>query len=117
MAGILDICSTIIIDVYQSVSQPLVPSYLLVLLTFHQLTAEAFITITFIRNIPSIGVPFGVVGWIASIGVAKLFIISGSVSIIVCLLLIPFIIYGRRMRQSTWQSFDKVVELKGETRH
>ncbi|KAJ4256877.1 hypothetical protein NW762_008973 [Fusarium torreyae] len=42
MASVIDICCTVVIDVYQS------------------LTAEAFITVTFIRNLPSIGVPFGV---------------------------------------------------------
>ncbi|KAM0487387.1 hypothetical protein ACHAP7_001900 [Fusarium lateritium] len=82
-----------------------------------KLTAEAFIAVTFIRNIPSIGVPFGIVGWTESIGVTKLYIISGCVATLVCLLFIPCAIWGRRVRQNTWQMFDSVVELKGQARH
>ncbi|KAF5575510.1 hypothetical protein FPCIR_13132 [Fusarium pseudocircinatum] len=85
MASMIDISCTIVIDIYQT------------------LTAEAFISVTFIRNIPSIGVPFGVVGWISSIGISKLFIISGCVTTLVCLLFIPCAIWGRRVRESTWQ--------------
>ncbi|KAF9776881.1 hypothetical protein IL306_004869 [Fusarium sp. DS 682] len=98
-ASMIDISCTIVIDIYQS------------------LTAEAFISVTFIRNIPSIGVPFGVVGWIASIGVSKLFIISGCVATAVCLLYIPCAIWGRRLRESTWHTYESVKELKGATRH
>ncbi|KAF5568688.1 hypothetical protein FNAPI_61 [Fusarium napiforme] len=99
MASMIDISCTIIIDIYQS------------------LTAEAFISVTFIRNIPSIGVPFGVVGWISSIGISKLFVISGCVATAVCLLSIPCAIWGRRVRESTWQMYESVRELKGAARH
>ncbi|KAI1067048.1 hypothetical protein LB506_003924 [Fusarium annulatum] len=100
MASMIDISCTIIIDIYQT-----------------KLTAEAFISVTFIRNIPSIGVPFGVVGWISSIGISKLFIISGCVTTAVCLLFIPCAIWGRRVRKSTWQMYESVRELKGAARH
>ncbi|KAF5713162.1 hypothetical protein FGLOB1_4135 [Fusarium globosum] len=99
MASMIDISCTIIIDIYQT------------------LTAEAFISVTFIRNIPSIGVPFGVVGWISSIGISKLFIISGCVATAVCLLFIPCAIWGRRVRENTWQMYESVKDLKGATRH
>ncbi|KAF5536717.1 hypothetical protein FPHYL_12927 [Fusarium phyllophilum] len=99
MASMIDISCTIVIDIYQT------------------LTAEAFISVTFIRNIPSIGVPFGVVGWISSIGISKLFIISGCVATAVCLLFIPCAIWGRRVRESTWQMYESVRELKGAARH
>ncbi|KAF5686674.1 hypothetical protein FDENT_5677 [Fusarium denticulatum] len=99
MASMIDISCTIVIDIYQT------------------LTAEAFISVTFIRNIPSIGVPFGVVGWISSIGISKLFIISGCVATLVCLLFIPCAIWGRRVRESTWQMYESVRELKGAARH
>ncbi|KAM0345682.1 hypothetical protein ACHAPU_006337 [Fusarium lateritium] len=98
-ASVIDISCTIVIDIHQS------------------LTAEAFIAVTFIRNIPSIGVPFGIVGWIESVGVTKLYVISGCVATLVCLLFIPCIVWGRRMRQSTWQMYESVVELKGAARH
>ncbi|KAH7177260.1 amidohydrolase family-domain-containing protein [Fusarium sp. MPI-SDFR-AT-0072] len=99
MASMIDISCTIVIDIYQT------------------LTAEAFISVTFIRNIPSIGVPFGVVGWISSIGISKLFIISGCVATLVCLLFIPCAIWGRRVRENTWQMYQSVRELKGAARH
>ncbi|TXC08757.1 hypothetical protein FocTR4_00002463 [Fusarium oxysporum f. sp. cubense] len=90
MASMIDISCTIVIDIYQT------------------LTAEAFISVTFIRNIPSIGVPFGVVGWISSIGISKLFIISGCVATLVCLLFIPCAIWGRRVRENTWQMYQSL---------
>ncbi|KAF4419193.1 amidohydrolase ytcJ [Fusarium acutatum] len=99
MASMIDISCTIVIDIYQT------------------LTAEAFISVTFIRNIPSIGVPFGVVGWISSIGISKLFIISGCVATLVCLLFIPCAIWGRRVRENTWQMYESVRQLKGAARH
>ncbi|EWG42656.1 hypothetical protein FVEG_15476 [Fusarium verticillioides 7600] len=99
MASMIDISCTIVIDIYQT------------------LTAEAFISVTFIRNIPSIGVPFGVVGWISSIGISKLFIISGCVATGVCLLFIPYAVWGRRVRENTWQMYESVRELKGAARH
>ncbi|RKL02432.1 hypothetical protein BFJ68_g11989 [Fusarium oxysporum] len=99
MASMIDISCTIVIDIYQT------------------LTAEAFISVTFIRNIPSIGVPFGVVGWISSIGISKLFIISGCIATLVCLLFIPCAIWGRRVRENTWQMYQSVRELKGAARH
>ncbi|CEI67739.1 unnamed protein product [Fusarium venenatum] len=99
MASMIDISCTIIIDIYQN------------------LTAEAFISVTFIRNLPSIGVPFGIVSWTESIGVTKLYIISGCVATLTCLLFIPCIICGRRIRQNMWKMFESVVQLKGATRH
>ncbi|KAG5801047.1 hypothetical protein H9Q71_014370 [Fusarium xylarioides] len=99
MASMIDISCTIVIDIYQT------------------LTAEAFISVTFIRNIPSIGVPFGVVGWISSIGISKLFIISGCVATVVCFLFIPCAIWGRRVRENTWQMYESVRELKGAAGH
>ncbi|KAF5653289.1 hypothetical protein F25303_2461 [Fusarium sp. NRRL 25303] len=90
MASMIDVSCTIIIDIYQT------------------LTAEAFISVTFIRNIPSIGVPFGVVGWISSIGISKLFIISGCVATAVCLLFIPCSIWGRHVRKSIWQMYESL---------
>jgi hypothetical protein len=115
MASMIDISCTIIIDIYQTVSLPNQPCKTVT--NSQQLTAEAFISVTFIRNIPSIGVPFGVVGWIASIGVSKLFIISGCVATAVCLLFIPCAIWGRRVRESTWQMYESVRGLKGAARH
>ncbi|KAI5456841.1 major facilitator superfamily domain-containing protein [Mariannaea sp. PMI_226] len=99
MASMMDVSCTIIIDIYEG------------------LTAEAFIFITLVRNIPAIGVPFGVVSWISSVGLSKLFVISGCISTLICLTCIPVMIWGRRMRVATWAAYESILERSSTERH
>ncbi|CAI6092421.1 unnamed protein product [Clonostachys chloroleuca] len=94
-AAMMDVSCTIVIDIYQN------------------LTAEAFILITFIRNVPAIGVPFGVVSWIESAGLTKLYVIGGCVSSAVCLLCVPLIYWGRRIRKASWGPYESILQQHG----
>ncbi|VUC29715.1 unnamed protein product [Clonostachys rosea] len=94
-ASIMDVSCTIVIDVYQN------------------LTAEAFIFITLIRNIPAIAVPFGVVSWIESAGLTKLYAIGGCVCSVVCLLCIPLAFWGRRIREASWGPYEYILQQHG----
>ncbi|KAI9167927.1 putative MFS-type transporter [Paramyrothecium foliicola] len=91
MGSIMDMCFTMIIDAYK------------------ETTAESFTFITFIRNVPTIGLPFGVVPWLASMSLTKVGIISGCVSMTLALLFIPIIVWGKRMRIASAQRYGKLA--------
>jgi peroxiredoxin len=50
------------------------------------------------RNAISIGIPFAVQPWILHSGLQNMFIISGFVCLAISGLIIPMIIYGKRIR-------------------
>lgn len=70
--------------------------------------------ITFIRNAPTIALPFGIVPWLEAMSLTHIFIICGCISSAIAFLFIPMIIYGKAMRKSTQNRYEA---LRGETAH
>ncbi|KAJ3531288.1 hypothetical protein NM208_g8946 [Fusarium decemcellulare] len=81
MGSMMDVSCTIVIDTYQSV------------------TAEAFVLVTFIRNASCIGLPFGVVPWMNSMSLTNIFVISGFIATIICLLFIPLMLVAEKKQR------------------
>ncbi|OAQ87611.1 major facilitator superfamily transporter [Purpureocillium lilacinum] len=95
MGSIMDVACTVVIDTYQSA------------------TAEAFVFIIFIRNAACIGIPFGIVPWMKSAGLTKMFVAGGCVAIALSLLFIPLIVWGRRARVAFGPFYEKLVVENG----
>ncbi|KAM0438827.1 hypothetical protein ACHAPT_001588 [Fusarium lateritium] len=95
MGSMMDVSCTIVIDTYQS------------------LTAEAFVFVTFIRNIVCVGLPFGVVPWMNSMSLTNIFVISGCINTVVALLFVPLMVWGRRIRAAKASKYEALLAQIG----
>lgn len=75
-----------------------------------QITGDAFTGIAFLRNAVSIGIPFIVSPWMKNLGVANMFITCGIASLWISSLLLPMIMYGKRMRRKLAGRYYKMVQ-------
>ncbi|QGA18659.1 hypothetical protein EYB26_006344 [Talaromyces marneffei] len=73
-------------------------SLTLVIDSYRNLTGDAFTGVAFLRNVISIGVPFGITPWISNSGLQNMFIECGFISLLVLSLTILIILYGKRSR-------------------
>ncbi|GKT66295.1 major facilitator superfamily transporter [Colletotrichum tofieldiae] len=89
-------------------------TFTLVIDTYSELTAEAFVGIAFIRNAVSVGVPSALVPWMSSMGLSNMYILSGAVSLLIGLLYIPMIIWGKRIRTALAPRYWRLVEKRME---
>ncbi|KAL0934650.1 major facilitator superfamily transporter [Colletotrichum truncatum] len=87
-------------------------TFTLLIDTYRELTAEAFVGVAFIRNAVSVGVPSALVPWMSSMGLSNMYILSGIISLVIGLLYIPMIIWGKRMRTALAQRYWRLVERR-----
>ena len=64
-----------------------------------QITGDAFTAVAFIRNAFSIGIPFAISPWIKVNGLQNMFVTCGFISLGVTGLIIPMIVFGKRLRR------------------
>ncbi|KAF4924867.1 putative MFS-type transporter [Colletotrichum viniferum] len=57
-------------------------TFTLLIDTYRELTAEAFVGVAFIRNAVSVGVPSALVPWMSSMGLSNMYILSGAIALV-----------------------------------
>jgi hypothetical protein len=87
-------------------------TFTLIIDTYRELVAEAFIGIAFLRNTVSVGVTFAIVPWMTSMGLTNMFIISGCIAFAIGSLFVPMIIYGKKIRTALAPRYWKLVERR-----
>ncbi|KAK2011933.1 major facilitator superfamily transporter [Colletotrichum eremochloae] len=87
-------------------------TFTLVIDTYRELTGEAFVGIAFIRNAASVGIPSALVPWMTGMGLTNMFVLSGVVSLLIGLLYIPLIIWGKRIRTALAPRYWRLVEKR-----
>ncbi|TDZ49798.1 putative MFS-type transporter [Colletotrichum trifolii] len=87
-------------------------TFTLLIDTYRELTAEAFVGVAFIRNAVSVGVPSALVPWMSSMGLSNMYILSGIISLVIGLLYVPMIIWGKRIRTALGPRYWRLVEQR-----
>ncbi|KAF9769090.1 hypothetical protein IL306_013547 [Fusarium sp. DS 682] len=87
-------------------------TFTLIIDTYRELVAEAFIGIAFMRNALSIGATFALVPWMKTQGLTNMFIVCGCISFAIGALYVPLIIYGKRIRTTLALHYWKLVEKR-----
>jgi hypothetical protein len=77
-----------------------------------QVTGEAFIGITLIRNCVSIAIFFALVPWMDAQNLQNMSIVMGVWETVVAFLHIPLVVYGKRLRERTAATYLKMVEKR-----
>ncbi|KAM0276604.1 hypothetical protein ACHAQH_006561 [Verticillium albo-atrum] len=85
-------------------------AFTLIIDTYRELTAEAFVGVAFIRNAGAIGVPSAFVPWMTSMGLSNMFITAGCVAFAVGSLFLPLIIWGKQIRIALTPRFKRLVD-------
>ncbi|KAF4781434.1 major facilitator superfamily transporter [Colletotrichum scovillei] len=80
--------------------------------TYRELTAEAFVGVAFVRNAVSVGVPSALVPWMSNMGLTNMYILSGVISLLIGLLYVPMIIWGKRIRTILAPRYLRLVERR-----
>jgi len=78
-----------------------------------QVTGDAFTGIAFLRNAVSIGIPFAIQPWIKHSGLQSMFITSGFLCLAVSGLIIPMIVYGKRIRAAWAEKYRRFAGDSG----
>ncbi|KZL82185.1 major facilitator superfamily transporter [Colletotrichum incanum] len=89
-------------------------TFTLVIDTYRELTAEAFVGIAFIRNAVSVGISSALVPWMSSMGLSNMYILSGALSLLIGLLYVRMIIWGKRIRTALAPRYWRLVEKRME---
>ncbi|WXC52461.1 hypothetical protein QX201_012117 [Fusarium graminearum] len=89
-------------------------TFTLVIDTYRELTAEAFIGIAFMRNAVSVAIPFAIVPWMKTMGLSNMYILSGMIAFGIGCLFIPMIIWGKKIRTSLAPRYWKLVAKRSE---
>ncbi|KAF5709471.1 major facilitator superfamily transporter [Fusarium mundagurra] len=87
-------------------------TFTLIIDTYRELVAEAFIGVAFIRNAVSVGVTFAIVSWMNSMGLTNMFIVCGCIAFAIGSLFVPMIIYGKKIRTTLAPRYWKLVEKR-----
>ncbi|KAF9783624.1 hypothetical protein IL306_008751 [Fusarium sp. DS 682] len=87
-------------------------TFTLIIDTYRELVAEAFIGIAFMRNAVSVGVTFAIVPWMNTQGLSNMFIVIGCIAFAIGSLFVPMIIYGKRIRVALASRYWKLVEIR-----
>lgn len=66
--------------------------------------------VAFFRNAFSIVVPVALTPWMARMGVGYMYVTAGCISLVIGLLHVPLIIYGKKIRIALAPRYDRVVE-------
>ncbi|KAE8441455.1 hypothetical protein EG329_004948 [Mollisiaceae sp. DMI_Dod_QoI] len=88
----------------------------LVIDSYRDLTGEAFIGIAFVRNLPSIALVFAYTPWVEAQGLQNMYIVNSIICLFVCLLYIPLMIWGKRIRRRTASKYGEFVARNGSVR-
>ncbi|KOS42389.1 hypothetical protein ACN38_g6718 [Penicillium nordicum] len=94
----ISISLTYVTDAYTEASEFYVS---LDLTNFRQILGDAMVGITFMRNIPSLVIPFFLLPWIRRIGILNVYIVVSVISTVIFMVTFIFIIYGKRIRTAT----------------
>ncbi|RSL44768.1 hypothetical protein CEP54_014554 [Fusarium duplospermum] len=92
IGGLGDVALCVLIDSYQAV------------------TGEAFIGVAFIRNCFSIAISFATVPWLDAQGLQNMCIVMGVVAAVTGFLHIPLLRWGKKIRERTAESYEKLVK-------
>ncbi|KAH6656908.1 major facilitator superfamily domain-containing protein [Truncatella angustata] len=87
-------------------------TFTLVVDTYLELTAEAFVGIAFLRNAINIGIPSALVPWLTAMGLSNMYILAGCIALAVGLLHVPLIIWGKRIRIVLAPRYQSLVAKK-----
>ncbi|KAH7260385.1 major facilitator superfamily domain-containing protein [Fusarium solani] len=87
-------------------------TFTLIVDTYRELTAEAFIGVAFLRNAVSVAVPFALVPWMKTMGLTNMYILSGCIAFAIGLLFVSMIIWGKRIRTALAPRYWKLVEKR-----
>ncbi|KAF4449509.1 putative HOL1-like protein [Fusarium austroafricanum] len=87
-------------------------TFTLIIDTYRELTAEAFIGIAFMRNALSVGISFAIVPWMNQMGLSNMYIMSGCIAFAIGCLFIPMIIFGKKIRVALAPRYWKLVEMR-----
>ncbi|KAM0430880.1 hypothetical protein ACHAPT_005512 [Fusarium lateritium] len=86
----------------------------LIIDTYRELTAEAFIGVAFVRNAVSVAVPFALVPWMETMGLTNMYILSGCIAFSIGLLFVLMIIWGKRIRTVLAPRYWELVERRSK---
>ncbi|KAH6876545.1 major facilitator superfamily domain-containing protein [Thelonectria olida] len=89
-------------------------TFTLVIDTYRELTAEAFVGVAFLRNAVSVAVPFALVPWMNTMSLTNMYIISGCIAFAIGILYVPMIIYGKRIRTALAPRYWHLVEMRAQ---
>ncbi|KAM6529264.1 hypothetical protein FALCPG4_007411 [Fusarium falciforme] len=92
IGGLGDVALCVLIDSYQAV------------------TGEAFIGVAFIRNCFSIAISFATVPWLDAQGLQNMCIVMGVLATVTGFLHIPLLMWGKKIRERTAGSYEKLVK-------
>ncbi|KAK6200852.1 hypothetical protein LQW54_009435 [Pestalotiopsis sp. IQ-011] len=88
-------------------------AFTLLIDSYRELTAEVFVGVAFFRNAVSIGIASAVVPWWTQMGLSNVFIMLGMLSLTICLLYIPHVIWGKRIRSRLFPLYEELIAKKG----
>lgn len=74
--------------------------------TYDQIIGDAFVGIIFVRNVCATVIATTATPWIDGMGLANVFILSSVLALVLSLLTIPMMVYGKRMRRWTSNSYE-----------
>lgn len=109
IGGLGDVALCVLIDSYQAVSV----HYLLIPCVSADsllVTGEAFIGVAFIRNCFSIAISFATVPWLDAQGLQNMCIVMGVLATVTGFLHIPLLMWGKKIRERTAGSYEKLVK-------
>ncbi|KAH8760570.1 major facilitator superfamily domain-containing protein [Diaporthe sp. PMI_573] len=92
LGSIGDIAITVVIDAYK------------------EMVGEAFTGVTFIRNAVAVVIPFAIDPWMRAMTLTNMFVVCAVVSLLISLLFVPLLIWGKRMRVATAAKYYKMLE-------
>ncbi|KAL2678382.1 hypothetical protein Neosp_009128 [[Neocosmospora] mangrovei] len=78
--------------------------------TATKVTGEAFIGVAFIRNCFSIAISFATVPWLDAQGLQNMCIAMGVLATVTGFLHIPLLMWGKKIRERTAESYEKLVK-------
>ncbi|KAF6803184.1 major facilitator superfamily transporter [Colletotrichum musicola] len=87
-------------------------TFTLLIDTYRELTAEVFVAVAFVRNAVSVGMPSALVPWMSSMGLGRMYIMSGGISLAIGLLYIPMILWGKKIRIALAPRYWRLVERR-----
>ncbi|KAJ4348594.1 uncharacterized protein N0V89_009972 [Didymosphaeria variabile] len=80
--------------------------------SYRDIVAEAFIVVAFFRNALSMAVPFAMVPWWNSMGLSNMFITVGCLSFFIGLLYVPLLLWGKQIRVKLAPRYEGLVAKK-----
>lgn len=67
--------------------------------SFREVSGDGLASIILIRNTMSFAIGYGITPWLDSLGLQNCFISVAFVALAICAVFVPFIVWGKRMRE------------------